>query len=98
LVTWIIICAFAVVLIGALSMRMLRPGGTLHLNAGSSRRFTQPVRLLCSIGCFVVLVAIMLNSTAGSGVRVIVIAIGAMVCIVQYLVLEAIYGRPGSGG
>ncbi|MCW3004477.1 MAG: hypothetical protein JWQ20_3775, partial [Conexibacter sp.] len=39
-----------------------------------------------------------LNSTAGSGVRVIVIAIGAMVCIVQYLVLEAIYGRPGSGG
>jgi hypothetical protein len=92
-VTWIVFCAVAVVLIGFGATAQLRQQQQRGGGGGpGGREFPRPFRVAFSAGCFVVLVIIMVMSTAGTGVRVAVIAVGALACIGQFLVLEHIYG------
>jgi predicted lysophospholipase L1 biosynthesis ABC-type transport system permease subunit len=92
-VTWLIVCALATVLIGTVTVQRLRPGRDLTNPSTSSHRFPRPWRVAYCVGCFVILLAIMLNSTANNTIRAVVLGVGLVICIVQYVVLETIYGN-----
>ena len=92
---FIAVCAVAVIAIGVLAIRLLRGGFPPDRRDVIYPRgaFPRPWRAVYSVACFVVLIVIMLNSTADAAIRALVIGIGAVVCIGQFIALEAIYGE-----